>query len=186
MNGIKQRISDWQPRKLLCFSAAFSFMALLTTLCVSYHIKDWYLLLGVLSAAGAITLVALFKGKLVPFTLGILFGFIWCVAFVQVCYLPTQRLSGYGGKLTLQVLEIPDTERPEMLNVRVLAVSEQDVRVKARVYLENTVPNLRPGDRLYITGVLQPCDTGLSGNRLQTGLYLTVIPEDGEIGRAHV
>ena len=126
MNGIKQRISDWQPRKLLCFSAAFSFMALLTTLCVSYHIKDWYLLLGVLSAAGAITLVALFKGKLVPFTLGLLFGLIWCVSFVHICYFPTQRLSGYGGKLTLQVLEIPDTERPEMLNVRVLAVGEQD------------------------------------------------------------
>ena len=183
MNGIKQRISDWQPRKLLCFSAAFSFMALLTTLCVSYHIKDWYLLLGVLSAAGVITLVVLFKEKLVPFTLGVLFGLIWCISFVHICYFPAQRLSGYGGKLTLQVLEIPDAERPEMLNVRVLAVGEQDVRVKARVYLENAVPNLRPGDRLYITGVLQPCDTGLSGNRLQTGLYLTVIPEDGAVAQ---
>ncbi len=182
MNGIKQRISDWQPRKLLCFSAAFSIMAALVTAFVSYEVADWQLLLAAVCAVVTVILALTFGEKLIPFTLGMIFGFIWCVGFVELSYLPVREYIGYGGDLELQVLEYPNNQYPEALQVRILQASGKAVRVKARIYLDEEIPDIKPGDVLHTTGVICDGDLSLSKNRFQKGIYLTVqLTDDAEI-----
>lgn len=182
MNGIKQRISEWQPRKLLCFSAAFSFIAVLVTLSVSYQVEDWSILLAGFVTAAVLLLLLIFGEKLVPVAVGLLLGFVWCAGYVSACYEPACDLAGYGGELTMQVLEYPDQDRPETLTVRLLSVAGIDSRVKTRLYLEDGIAELEPGDLLRCSGIVGEGDVHLSRNRLQKGIYLTVEPlEDSEI-----
>ena len=67
---MKQRISDWQPRKLLCFSAAFSVIAAACTVCVSYDLNNWIIKLGVPTMLFSLAILLLFREKLVSFTFG--------------------------------------------------------------------------------------------------------------------
>ena len=89
---MKQRISDWQPRKLLCFSAAFSMMAVMVTLLVSHDKLDFMLPLAIGSVLVSAIITFIFKEKLIPFTVGLLIGFMWCFGFLNTNYIPTQQL----------------------------------------------------------------------------------------------
>ena len=68
MNGIKQRISDWQPRKLLCFSAAFSIVTVLCTLCVSYDIQNWIAKIGIPIVVVGVLILSFCSEKFFSFT----------------------------------------------------------------------------------------------------------------------
>lgn len=182
MNGIKQRISDWQPRTLLCFSAAFSVIAVLATLCISYQVNDWSICLAAFAVSIALLLIFTFGEKLIPVAVGLLIGYIWCAGFLHFFYEPTCDLAGYGGELKMQILEYPDRDTPEILTIRLLNVSGVETKAKARLYLEEEISDLEPGDVLLCSGIVRDGDVRLSRNRLQKGIYLTVEPlEDSEL-----
>lgn len=182
MNRVKQRISDWQPRKLLCFSAAFSMISIIITLLVSYGKIDLFLYFAAGSAIVSVPAIVLFKEKLIPFTLGILLGFIWCFAFLQTQYIPAQQLINYGGKAELQVLEFPNVSNPNSLTVRIRNIAGKETHAKAQLYLAEAIQDLAPGDLLQINVVVRTGNVSLQSNRLQKGIYLSLYPmEDSEV-----
>ena len=176
MNRMKQRISDWQPRKLLCFSAAFSMMAVMVTLLASYDKLDLFLPLAIGSILVSASTALFFKEKLIPFTTGLLIGVIWCFAFLQTQYIPAQALIGYGGRADLQVLNYPSVSNPNALIVKIENIAGKEVGAKAQLYLDEPIENLAPGDLLQIDVVIRAGNVSLQANRLQKGIYLTLYP----------
>ena len=174
MNGIKQRISDWQPRKLLCFSAAFSIVAIICTLCISYDIQNWNTKIGIPIAVVGFLVLIFFSEKLYPFTLGVLFSLVWCIGFTNIVYNPTCELDGFAAEMELRVLEYYTEGESASIEVMILERKGIPQERKARLYLEEKTFSLKPGDRLKLTGILRKESTTLSRNRLQKGIYLTV------------
>ena len=182
MNGIKQRISDWQPRKLLCFSAAFSIVTVLCTLCVSYDIQNWIAKIGIPIVVVGVLILSFCSEKLFSFTLGVIFGLVWCICFTNIIYKPACKLDGFSAEMELRVLEYYTAGESASIEVTVLERKGISRETKARLYLQDKPFSLRPGDRLKLAGVLRKEDTTLSRNRLQKGIYLTVtLIKDTEI-----
>ena len=155
MNGIKQRISDWQPRKLLCFSAAFSIVAIICTLCISYDIQNWNTKIGIPIAVVGFLVLIFFSEKLYPFTLGVLFGLVWCIGFTNIVYNPTCELDGFAAEMELRVLEYYTEGESASIEVMILERKGIPQERKARLYLEEKTFSLKPGDRLKLTGILR-------------------------------
>ena len=174
MNRMKQRISDWQPRKLLCFSAAFSVIAAACTVCISYDLDNWIIKLGVPTMLFSLAILLVFREKLVSFTFGTITGFIWCVAFTVLLFSPTRDLAGYGGDLQLRVLEDYTAGEAASIEVTVLKGPGINREAKARLFLDRQDISLRPGDCLSLNGTVKEGNLDLSKNRLQKGIYLTV------------
>lgn len=170
-----------QPRKLLCFSAAFSFAAALATLLLRQGIG--ILLLVQLVAGAALTVPALLlRGREYLFCiLGYSIGILWCAAFIFLAYIPVVKYDGLTADLQIKVTEyaVGYQEYGSVEGI-ITQMNGEKIRIKTRAYLQDGSPEFAPGDILHFRGKLSKSQTAVSAGQLQDGIYLTV-SQKGEL-----
>lgn len=153
---------------------------MIAALCTALLAGGWQrsLIICAIAACGiAAALLVLFEGKLTAAALGLLAGAIWCGGFVCLSYEPALHLVGTHGELTMQVLEYPKSATPEVLCVRILDAEGKAASAKAKLYLEEALPDVKPGDVIVCTGTLTKGDSRLSSGWVQKGYFLTASQE---------
>lgn len=181
------RIPQWQkgrqPRRLLCFSAAFFAAALIFSLLFAR--LDDPIVLVLLAAAAlcgiALAAVLLLREQFVLFRslfLGLLAGFLWCGGFLLLVWQPTQKWDGVTGEIRLELTEYAAGRQSYgVARGIVTAVDGTDCRLKVYVYLLDGSPDYAPGDVLEFTGALSAAERSFDQNLLQDGIFLTLSQE---------
>lgn len=182
--------SEWQkgrqPRRLLCFSAAFFMVALGFSLLFSGGEDLIQTIL--LTAAGACGLSALglfllredFPLFLSLFA-GLLAGALWCGGYALLVWQPTQQYDGASGAVRLELTEY--AEGKESYGVAYGVVTQLDgqpCRLKVKAYLTDGSPEYAPGDVLTFDGQFRAGERSRAKNLLQEGIYLTLSQQSDE------
>ena len=176
-----------QPRRLLCFSAAFFIAALLFSFI--FGAEGDPVSVCLLSGAATFALIvaaALFLQEdtflFLPLFVGLLAGWLWCCGFLWLCWQPMQSFDGSEGTVRLVLDEY--AEGKTSYGVAFGTVTELDgtsCRLKVKVYLQDGSPELAPGDVLYFPGKFSAAERSWRQNLLQEGYFLTLsqngIPE---------
>lgn len=103
-----------QPRRLLCFSAAFFLMALVFTLLLAgaESISVVMLLTGAIAMLLCAGLTLLLREETYRFRallLGLTAGWLWCCGYGCAALLPAQKLDGYAGTLRVELTEYAES-----------------------------------------------------------------------------
>ena len=175
-----------QPRRLLCFSAAFFVVALGFSLLFSKGVDLIQTLL--LTAAGACGLGALgiflLREKFTWFLslfAGLLVGVLWCGGYTWGVWLPTQQYDGVSAAVRLELTEY--AEGKDSYGVAYGLVTQldgQDCRLKVKAYLVDGSPDYAPGDVLVFDGQLGAAQRSPAKNLLQEGIFLTLTQKTDE------
>jgi len=169
-----------QPRRLLCFSAAFFITALL----FSFFFEAEGDPVSVCLLSGAATF-ALIVGAVVflredtvlflPLLAGLLAGWLWCCGYLWLCWQPVQFFDGREGTVRLVLDEC--AEGKTSYGIAFGTVTEVDgtpCRLKVKAYLQDGSPELLPGDVLYFPGKFSVAERDWRSNLLQEGYFLTL------------
>ena len=176
-----------QPRRLLCFSAAFFMIALVFSLLFSGE-KDLehIVLLTAACACGLGALGIFLLRERFPLFLsvfiGLLAGVLWCGGFTWLIWQPTQQYDGMVGNIRLELTEYAESK--ESYGVAYGLVTQldgQDCRLKVKAYLIDGSPEYAPGDVLLFEGRLEAAQRGRNQNLLQEGIYLTLSQDTDEV-----
>lgn len=181
------RIPQWQkgrqPRRLLCFSAAFFAAALIfSRLFVRLDDPILLVLLAAAALCGiALAAVLLLREQFVLFRalfLGLLAGFLWCGGFLLLIWQPTQKWDGITGEIRLELTEYASSRQSYgVAEGLVTQIDGQDCRLKVKVYLLDGSPEDAPGDVLEFSGTLTAVERSFDANLLQEGIFLTLSQE---------
>lgn len=187
-------IPQWQkgrqPRRLLCFSAAFFMTALLVSQ-LFVRLNDPILLVLLTAAALcgiALTAVLLLREQFALFGslfLGLLAGFLWCSSFLLLVWQPTQQWDGVTGMVRLELTEYAyGMQSYGVAEGLVTRLDDRDCRLKVRAYLLDGSPEGAPGDVLEFSGTLTAAERSFDRNLLQEGIFLTLTQEtEGRYGQ---
>ena len=172
-----------QPRRLLCFSAAFFVVALGFSLLFSRGTE--LLQTFLLTAAGACGLgafgVLLLREKFMLFLslfAGLLASVLWCGGYAWFVWMPTQQYDGVEAVVRLELAEY--AEGKDSYGVAYGMVTQldgEDCRLKVKAYLTDGSPEYAPGDVLMFEGQLKAAQRSAAKNLLQEGTYLTLTQE---------
>ena len=175
-----------QPRRLLCFSAAFFVTALLFSLLFSRcsDLADAALLTGAAAFGLAAALVALLRedyGLFLPLLAGLLAGWLWCCGYSWLIWQPAQAYGGRNGMIRLELTEYAESHDSYGSAYGVVSSIDGDpCRLKVRAYLLDGSPDYAPGDVLVFRGELRAAEKDWRGNLLQEGIFLTVSQTENE------
>lgn len=169
-----------QPRRLLCFSAAFFLMAVVFSL-LFVRIEDVsqvMLLTGATACfVGVLTLLVVqdsFRlfGSLF---LGLLMGCLWCAGYASFVWQPTQTYDERTGEVRLELTEYAEgyIQYGTAFGV-VTQIDGSTCRLKVKAYLQDGSPEYAPGDVLIFSGKLYGADRSFRSNLLQEGYFLTL------------
>ena len=167
-----------QPRRLLCFSAAFCLPCLIFALAYS---RGWPLPLC--WSVGAAFCVALplwicKRRHAAAWLLGLGAGALWPAVFWLLALRPVESWAGKGAELTVEV-----TERAVgyatygTVEGRLLALNGKPARGRILVYLLDGSPELEPGEQIAFTGAVR------SSERRSDGLMWEA-RQDGSLRRS--
>lgn len=145
-------------RKLAWFAAAFSAAVFLAV----YLLPEELLLpAGALCALGALAGLALRGHCRLRFLLagfGLAAGLLWSGVYAGIALMPARALAGTEGEARATVADWPqETQRGSAVLVRLHP--EEGLDVKTLLYLEDTEPDLRPGDQIRFSAQFRPADT---------------------------
>lgn len=175
-----------QPRRLLCFSAAFFMVAVGFSLLFSGG-EDLiqtvlFTAAGVcgLSALGVFLLRENFPLFLSLFA-GLLAGVLWCGIYTWLIWQPTQQYDGASGSIRFELTEYAQGKESYGVAYGVVTqVENETCRLKVKAYLIDGSPEYAPGDVLLFDGELNAADRNRNRNLLQEGVYLTLSQESDE------
>ena len=99
-----------QPRRLLCFSAAFFLLAVIFSLLFGrgVSLKDTVLSSGIAATVLAMLLVLLLRDRFRVATsilLGLLAGWLWCCGYGYLMWDPVQQYDQQSGQIRLELAE---------------------------------------------------------------------------------
>ena len=172
-----------QPRRLLCFSAAFFVMALTVTLLFVHTESRTQLLLlsafvGCLCSAVA---VAVLREQVRLFTslfLGLFVGWIWCCGGLFFVWDSAQQWDRETGVIRVELDSYAESNVTYGVAYgTVTLVDENPCNQKVKIYLQDGSPEYRPGDVLLFEGSFRGAERDLARNLLQEGYFLTVSQE---------
>ncbi len=175
-----------QPRRLLCFSAAFFAIALLYSFLIIKNCERVQSLLLLGSAAAGLAAVTVFYvrdeypvfGALFA---GLLAGIIWCGGYGWFILQPTLEYADMTGTVRLEVKEYAQSKESYGLVYGVVTEWEGDpCHIKVRAYLSDGSPEYAPGDVLIFEGKLREADRSARYQLLQNGIYLTLSQKGAE------
>ena len=172
-----------QPRRLLCFSAAFFVMALTVTLLFVHTESRSQLLLlsafvGCLCAAIAVAILREQSGLFVSLFLGLFVGWIWCCGALFLIWDPAQQWDREAGVIRLELDSYAESNVSYGVAYgTVTRVDERPCKQKVKVYLQDGSPEYKPGDVLFFEGSFRGAERDLERNLLQQGYFLTVSQE---------
>lgn len=185
-------LSKWQkgrqPRRLLCFSAAFFLSALTFTLLLGQRetLSSVMLLSGAVSVGLSLLLILLLGKQVKLFLaipLGLLLGWLWCCGYSQVTLVPAQKYDGYEGTLRVELTEYPEGKRTYgTVEGMLTMVDGIPCRKKVKLYLQDATPEGTPGDVLTFSGSIRAAKWDYRKNLLPQGIMLTV-SQEGNITR---
>ena len=167
-----------QPRRLLCFSAAFFLMAVtLTLLFVRIESRTQLLLLSAFAGCFyAATAVAILRERWNLFGslfLGLLVGWLWCCGTLFFAWDPAQNWDNTVGIVRLEVDSYAESNVSYgLVYGTVTHLDGQSCGQKAKVYLQDGSPEFQPGDVLLFEGSLYGAERILSRNLLQQKIFL--------------
>ncbi len=172
-----------QPRRLLCFSAAFFMTALVFSLLVSHEMElvSAVVCTAVFAVFVAIFVISLLKEQFYLFSslfMGLLLGVLWCGGYGFFVWQPTQRYDGAVGEIRLELTEYAESK--ESYGVAYGLVTQLDgtpCRLKVKAYLRDGSPDYGPGDVMTFQGKLQAASRDFRSNLLQEGVFLTLSQE---------
>lgn len=143
-----------QPRRLLCFSAAFFLMALTFTLLLARaaHIPAAMLLTGAVAMLLCAGLTLLLREETYRFRallLGLVAGWLWCCGYGCAALLPAQKLDGYAGTLRVELTEYAESHVSYGTAEGILTQADGVAcRRRVKLYLLDGTPEGAPGDVL--------------------------------------
>lgn len=169
-----------QPRRLLCFSAAFFVVAVVFSLLFSQTeaLKDTVLYSGIAALVLAMGVILLLREQFriaSSVLIGLLIGWLWCSGYGILIWQPTQEYDGVAGHVRLELTEY--AQGYESYGVTYGIISEldgEDCHLKVKAYLQDGSPEFSPGDVLLFRGEINSIKQDFSRNLLQEGYYLTV------------
>ena len=175
-----------QPRRLLCFSAAFFMMALTFSLLFSNGTD--LIQVSLLTAAGACALSALALFLLredfplfLSLFVGLLAGVLWCSGYALLIWQPAQNYDGVVGTVRLELTEYPESKESYGVAYGVITqLNGESCRLKVKAYLTDGSPEYAPGDVLLFEGQFKAVQREHSKNLLQEGIYLTISQKSDE------
>ncbi len=175
-----------QPRRLLCFSAAFFMMALTFSLLFSNGTD--LIQVSLLTAAGACALSALALFLLredfplfLSLFVGLLAGVLWCSGYALLIWQPAQNYDGVVGTVRLELTEYPESKESYGVAYGVITqLNGESCRLKVKAYLTDGSPEYAPGDVLLFEGQFKAAQRERSKNLLQEGIYLTISQKSDE------
>ena len=174
-----------QPRRLLCFSAAFFLSTLTVTLLFGSFDPISALLLASAAlcgvGAGVVWLLREAPAWFLPMLSGLLAGLIWCWGYAALAYRPAEALAGRTGTLRVELTEAAQGRTSYGLAYGVLReIDGEPCRHRVRIFLKDGSPNYEPGDALTFTGTVRLSNPAPSANLLQRGAFLTLRQEGWE------
>ena len=173
-----------QPRRLLCFSAAFFLMALIFSL-LFVRVEDLLQVMLFTTAAACMigALVLLFVREhfrlFLSLFLGLLAGCLWCFGYTIFAWQPAQKYDNQEGLVRLELNEYAEgyTSYGTAYGV-VTELDGQSCRIKVKAYLQDGSPAFAPGDVLTFHGKLFAAERSFRANLLQEGYFLTLSQQD--------
>ena len=169
-----------QPRRLLCFSAAFFLMALIFSL-LFVRVEDLLQVMLFTTAAACLigVLVLLFVREhfrlFLSLFLGLLAGCLWCFGYTIFAWQPAQRYDNQEGLVRLELTEYAESHTSYGTAYGVVTeLNGQSCRIKVKVYLQDGSPAFAPGDVLRFHGKLFAAERSFRSNLLQEGYFLTL------------
>lgn len=174
-----------QPRKLLCFSAAFFLSALTVSLLFGRMDRAGAMLLSsaILCAVGAVGVMLLRKlpSWYLPLLAGLMAGLAWCWGYTYLVYRPAEALAGEAGTVRAELTDYAQGRTTYGFAYGILTqVDGKPCRQKVRIYLKDGSPEYAPGDVLVFKGTVRLSNTSSRFQYLQRGTFLTVRQEDWE------
>lgn len=168
MNPVtKWQTTKQQPRRLLCFAAAFSFILLLGVLCFPYGVRLalWTSMAAAVLLAAA--LVLLWGRRYVLAAAGALCAAVWFALFCAAL-LPAMREAEGTHEFALEVLTYSEGHTAYgTVTGRILEMDGEKARgLRAEVFLQDGSPAFEPGQRLRFRA------TGAPGRRMADGLFV--------------
>lgn len=176
-----------QPRRLLCFSAAFFLMALTFTLLLARaaHIPAAMLLTGAVAMLLCAGLTLLLREETYRFRallLGLVAGWLWCCGYGCAALLPAQKLDGFAGTLRVELTDYAESHISYGTAEGILTQADGVAcRRRVKLYLLDGTPEGAPGDVLTFQGTLHAASRDWRTGLLPRGLLLTVSQEGPEI-----
>ena len=169
-----------QPRRLLCFSAAFFLLAVIFSLLFGrgLSLRDTVLYSGIAATVLAMSLVLLLREQFrigLPVVLGLLAGWLWCCGYGWLIWSPAQQYDQQTGQIRLELTEY--AKGYDSFGTAFGVVTEMDgvpCRLNVKAYLKDGSPSYMPGDVLLFEGTLQSGRQDFSRNLLQEGYFLTL------------
>lgn len=167
-----------QPRRLLCFSAAFFLMALTFTLLLARaaHIPAAMLLTGavaMLLCAGLTLLLREETPRFRALLLGLTAGWLWCCVYGCGTLLPAQKLDGYAGTLRVELTDYAESHISYGTAEGILTQADGVAcRRRVKLYLLDGTPEGAPGDVLTFQGTLH----GLADRAFAPGIAADRLP----------
>ncbi len=173
-----------QPRRLLCFSAAFFLMALVFSLLFAQVevLSQVVLLTGAAACliGACVLLVVQDRFQLfLPLFLGLLIGCLWCFGYIAFRWLPAQEYDNWEGLVRLELTEY--AEGYAGYGTAYGLVTELDgesCRIKVKAFLQDGSPEFAPGDVLTFRGKLFAVERSFRSNLLQEGYFLTLSQQE--------
>ena len=172
-----------QPRRLLCFSAAFFVMALVTVLLfvqVESPVSA-VLLSGAAACLCAVAVVGVVQEQFRLFTplfLGLLVGWLWCSGYVYISWHAAQQWDGLQAVVRFELDDYAEGKASYGIAFgRITERNGEHCNRKVKVYLQDGSPDYAPGDVLIFEGAIHVADRQLRANLLQQGCWLTVTQE---------
>ncbi len=181
MDALRQK--NRQPRRLLCFSAAFFLEAALFSLVFPQVGDVWD---GVLLTGGGCFLLiflALLPGKeraksWTALLLGLLAGWMWTAGYAALIWQPSQRWAGESGTLRVELTEPAQGHGSYGEAWGLLTrVNGVNCREKVKIYLTDGSPEGEPGDVLTLEGTLRAARRDSRAGLLARGVFLTLRQE---------
>ncbi len=172
-----------QPRRLLCFSAAFFIEALVFSLsvCCKADLLSSVLYTVFFGALIGVIIVCWLKDSFylfLPLLLGLLTGVLWCGGYGLLRWLPTQAYDGTVGEVRLELTEYAQgKESYGIVQGIITQLDGEACRLKVQAYLQDGSPDYAPGDVLLFSGKLQAARRDVGANLLQEGVFLTLSQE---------
>lgn len=175
-----------QPRRLLCFSAAFFMAVLLFSLLFSegMALSQTVLVTAACTCGFSALGIFLLRDKFPLFLslfAGLLTGVLWCGCYGWLIWQPTQRYDGFSGKVRLELTEYAEGKESYGVAYGIITqLQDESCRLKVKAYLIDGSPEYAPGDVLLFDGQIQAAQRGSRKNLLQEGIYLTLSQETDE------
>ena len=181
MEALRQK--NRQPRRLLCFSAAFFLEAALFSLVFPQVGDVWN---GIFVTGGGCFLLiflALLAGeerarRWIALLLGLLAGWMWTAGYAALIWQPSQRWAGESGTFRVELTEpaLGHGSYGEAWGL-LTRVNGVDCRQKVKIYLTDGSPVGEPGDVLTLQGTLRAARRDSRAGLLSRGVFLTLRQE---------